>query len=312
MNGDDIDPDVREFVRRVSQRYAEVLGDGEVDLSSQRAAAEVVRAPWREGGPVMAATEERLVGLSKVRVRIHRPAAGGMLPALVYLHGGGWTTFSLDTHDRLMREYAGRAGCAVVGIDYSLSPEARFPRALEEIGEVLGWLMSDGTEAGLDSTRIAIGGDSAGANLSIASMIRARDRGEPLTRGMVLNYGAFDEEVRGSHARYSNANYMLEAAEMAGFWRNYRGEDRSDDPLARPLLADLTGLPPAFLCIAECDILADENHEMARRLELAGVPVVAKVYRGATHSFLEAVSISALADQALQDSADWLREQLCS
>ena len=307
MNGDDIDPQVREFVRRVNAGYMDVLGEGTFDLPQRRAAAEVVRAPWREGGPQMVSSEERRVGPSNVRVRIHRPVQDPQLPALVYLHGGGWTTFSLDTHDRLMREYAGRAGCAVVGVDYSLSPEARFPTALDETAEVLAWLASDGREAGLDPDRLAIGGDSAGANLSLSSMIRARDRGEPLVRAILLSYGAFDEEQRESHARFSHEAYMLDPAEMDAFWRNYRGEDGSPDPLARPLLAELAGLPPTFLCIAECDILSDENREMARRLEAAGVDVTAKVYSGATHSFLEAVSISDLADRALGDASAWLK-----
>jgi acetyl esterase len=310
VNGEDIDPEVREFVRRVGAGYMEVLGDGDFDMAKRRAAAEVVRAPWREGGPAMVSTEERRVGKSAVRLRIHRPTRHEVLPALIYLHGGGWTTFSLDTHDRLMREYAGRAGCAVVGVDYSLSPEVRYPKALDEIAEVLAWLSSDGASAGIDPVRLAIGGDSAGANLSIASMIRARDRGQPMVRGMVLNYGAFDEEQRDSYTKFSHEAYMLDPAEMDAFWRNYRGEDRSPDPLARPLLADLTGLPPAFLCIAECDILADENREMARQLAEAGVEVRAEIYRGATHSFLEAVSISALADRALGDASAWLNAVL--
>jgi acetyl esterase len=307
---DDIDPDIRRFAERLQADYAERLTDPAIDLPRRRAVAEEVRAPWRAGGPAMASTEERRVGPSGVRVRIHRPTGAALLPVLVYNHGGGWTTFSLDTHDRLMREYAHRAGCAVVGVDYSLSPEVRFPRALEEIAEVLAWLRAEGTAAGLDATRVAIGGDSAGANLSLASMIRARDRGEPLVQAMLLNYGAFDEAPRDSHARYGGEGYMLAPDEMDWFWRNYRGQDRSIDPLAHPLHARLDGLPPAFLCIAECDILADENREMARLLAEAGVEVTAEVYRGATHSFLEAVSISALADRALTEESDWLKRTL--
>ena len=310
MNGEDIDPQVRTFVNRVNAAYAEYLGAGPADFPARRAAAEKVRAPWRSGGPEMASSEERNVGASGVRVRIHRPVAGVTLPALIYIHGGGWTTFSLDTHDRLMREYATRAGCAVVGVDYSLSPEARFPVALDEIAEVIDWLRKEGATVGIDPGRLAIGGDSAGGNLSVASMVRARDRGEPLVQAMLLNYGAFDEEIRASHARFGGDAYMLNPQEMDDFWRNYRGEDRSPDPVARPLLADLSGLPPAFLCIAECDILADENREMARRLGEAGVDVTAEVYRGATHSFLEAVSISALANRALDEASMWLKRKL--
>jgi len=310
MNGDDIDPDIREFVSRVNAAYVEHLGDGPADFPARRAAAEKVRDPWRAGGPDMASSEDRRVGPSKVGVRIHKPTTDAPLPTLVYIHGGGWTTFSLDTHDRLMREYAARAGCAVVGIDYSLSPEARFPVALDEIAEVLVWLREEGASIGLDSQRLAIGGDSAGGNLSVASMVRARDRGEPLVQAMLLSYGAFDEEVRDTHARYGGDAYMLTPREMDDFWRNYRGEDRSPDPVARPLLADLAGLPPTFLCIAECDILADENREMARRMKAAGVDVTAVVYGGATHSFLEAVSISPLADRALAEASAWLRDKL--
>jgi acetyl esterase len=308
--GEELEPGIREFVRRVNADYAARLGQAPADLAHARTVAEDVRAPWRSGGPEMASTEERRVGKSQVRVRLYRPVEAAILPVLAYIHGGGWTTFSLDTHDRLMREYAARAGCAVVGIDYSLSPEARFPRALDEIGEVLEWLHGEGEAIGLDTARWAIGGDSAGANLSLAAMLRARDWRQPTARGMVLNYGAFDEEPRPSHARYGGDGYMLTPAEMEAFWRNYRGEDRSLDPLARPLHADLAGLPPAFLCVAECDILADENREMACRLAAAGVETTCRIYRGATHSFLEAVSISPLADRAIGEGAAFLRRVL--
>lgn len=307
LGGEDVDPAIRDFVRRVNAAYAEHLGEGRVDVVRARAVAEVVREPWRTGGPAMAHTEEQRVGRDAIRVRILRPTSAATLPALVYIHGGGWTSFSLDTHDRLMREYAHRAGCAVVGVDYSLSPEVRFPRALVEVGQVLAWLRENGGAAGIDPERIAVGGDSAGANLSLASTLAARDMGQPLVRGMLLNYGAYDETSRESHRRYGGEGYMLTPAEMDWFWRNYRGDDRSIDPLARPLHADLAGLPPAFLCIAECDILADENRELARLLEQAGVTVDARVYPGATHSFLEAVSISSLADRALAESSEWLR-----
>lgn len=308
--GEELEEGVRAFVRQVNADYAARLGEGTVDIAHARAVAEEVRAPWRAGGPEMASREELRVGPSEVRIRILRPSDAVMLPVLVYIHGGGWTSFSLDTHDRVMREYAARSGCAVVGVDYSLSPEERFPVALDEIGEVLGWLQSEGAAHGLDAEWFAIGGDSAGANLSLASMLRAREGGAPMAKGILLNYGAFDEEVRESHGRYGGEGYMLTPQEMDWFWRNYRGEDRSPDPLARPLHADLAGLPPVFLCIAECDILADENREMARRLAAAGVDVTAEVYQGATHSFLEAVSISPLADRALADGAGWLREVL--
>ena len=130
---DDLDSDIRRFQREVAAAYGRYPDFDRLPLSERRRIAEDVRAPWAAGGPVMASTEDHHVGPHGVRIRIHRPDDRPVLPVLVYVHGGGWTMFSLDTHDRLMREYAARAGVAVMGIDYSLSPEAKFPVALDEI-----------------------------------------------------------------------------------------------------------------------------------------------------------------------------------
>ncbi|MGN6376201.1 MAG: alpha/beta hydrolase [Sphingomonas sp.] len=308
---DDVDPDIRTFLRETAADSARLAGGAGSGLAARRSVAEQVRERWVAGGPAMASTDERSVGASGIRIRIHRPDGRSGLPVLVYVHGGGWTIFSLDTHDRLMREYAARAGMAVVGVDYSLAPEARFPRAIDEIVEVIDWLRVEGPGIGLGTDRLAIGGDSAGANLSLAANLRLRETGAPVCDALLLNYGAFDMTARPSHDRYDGDSYMLTVPEMAEFWDNYlRSPADERDPLARPLLADLAGLPPTFLCIAECDILADENREMARRLRDAGVTVTSTVYPGATHSFLEAVSIAPLADRALDDQAAWLRRVL--
>lgn len=308
---DDVDPDIRTFHRETSAAYAALSATGYADVAMRRDVAEKVRLPWRTGGPLMARTQDLRVGRDEVPIRIHRPTGDERLPVLVYLHGGGWVLFSLDTHDRLMREYAARAGCAVVGIDYSLAPETHFPRPLDDIGQVLDWLRAEGMAHGLDAGRAAIGGDSAGANLSLATALRLRDAGRDDVKALLLNYGAFDNQLRASHERYDGDAYMLTTAEMMDFWSDYLGGPiDTADPLARPLLADLHDLPPAFLCIAECDILADENHEMARRLAEAGNAGRAETYAGATHSFLEAMRISPLARRALDDAAGWLKERL--
>lgn len=308
---DDVDPQVRLFLQRMNAGYAAHPEMASASLPEARRIAEAVRAQWVAGGPEMAVTEDLRVGALQTRVRILRPSAQAMLPALAYLHGGGWTMFSIDTHDRLMREYAARAGIAVVAIDYSLSPEVRFPRALEETVDVLDWLRAHGAAHGVDASRLAVGGDSAGANLAVASQLRLRDLGLPPVAAMLLNYGAYSDRTSPSWARYDGPSYMLEADEMHRFWDNYlRGDGDRDDPLAMPLLADLRGLPPAFLAIAECDILADGNREMTAALRDAGVAAQARTYAGATHSFLEAVSISDLANRALDEASDWLRRTL--
>lgn len=308
---DDLAPEIRQFHAAINSGYAAHPPQPGQTMADRRQVAEKVRAPWAAGGPAMARTTDLRVGTRDVRIRIHRPSLERGLPSLLYIHGGGWMLFSLDTHDRLMREYAARAGIAVIGVDYSLSPEAKFPTALEEIVSVIDWLREQGEGAGLDPSRIAIAGDSAGANMAVAANLLLRQQAKPVLDGMLLNYGAFDHAVTPSHARYDGDGYMLNSAEMVVFWDAYlRGPADYDDPLAVPLRADLRGLPPAFLAIAGCDILADGNLSMAAALRAAGVPVAANLYEGASHSFLEAVSISPLADRALAESAVWLARRL--
>lgn len=307
MQNDMADPDIRRFVDAINAAYVEHGAPPGASMAARRAVAERVRKPWREGGPIMATSSEMDMG--GVRLRLHRPVIDAKLPVMLYIHGGGWTLFSIDTHDRLMREYAGRAGIAVLGIDYSLSPESKFPVALEECAGALDWIAAQAEALNLDANRVLIGGDSAGANLSVATCLLQRQRGRPLPIAMLLNYGAFAPEHTPSYARFGAGDYSLESDEMDIFWANYvDGPDQLADPLVAPLRADLTGLPPAFLAIADCDILSDCNDAFASKLEEAGVPTRAVTYEGATHSFLEAVSIAPLASRALDEQAAWIRD----
>lgn len=304
---DVVDADVRRFVDAVAAAYAGHAPPA--DVATRRQIAERVRQPWREGGPIMAESVD--LDMDGIRLRLHRPVAGEKLPVMLYIHGGGWVLFSVDTHDRLMREYAARAGIAVIGIDYSRAPEHKFPVALEECAAALDWIAARADALDLDPARILIGGDSAGANLSAATCLLRRQRRAPMPAAMLLNYGAFAPDHMPSYARFGGDGFTLECDEMDAFWAAYvDGADQLADPLVAPLRADLAGLPPAFVAIAECDILADCNHAFADRLAAAGVPVRAIAYRGATHSFLEAVSIAPLAARALDDQAAWIREML--
>jgi acetyl esterase len=312
-----IDPEIAAFVAAMSRDWASHPPFTTLPLDEARAVAEAVRAPWRAGGPAMARTEERLAPTSsgEVKVRIHDPGVASPAPALIYLHGGGFTLFSLDTHDRLMREYAAAGAFVVVGVDYPLSPEARYPRALDQIVEVVDWLRGPAAGAlGVDPDRIAIGGDSAGANLSLAAALRLRDRGSPgALRALLLNYGAFGAPCSdASEAAFGGPTAVLNRAEMDYYMANYLGaaDALAADPYARPYLAELAGLPPAFLAIPDRDVLAEQSRDMAGRFRSAGVPVEAREYAGATHSFLEAMSVSALARQGIADGAAWVRARL--
>ncbi len=306
---DDVDPQLRIFMQRMAEGYAAHPPLHGLPLDEVRRITARVREQWGEGGPSMAARED--VDAGGVRVRILRPTADPALPVLVYLHGGGWTLFSIDTHDRLMREYAARAGVAVAAVDYSLSPEARYPQAQDETVAAIAWLRANGAAHGLDPARMAVGGDSAGANLAVTSQLRLRDAGLPVASAMLLNYGVFSDAATASWSRYDGPRYMLECVEMQGFWHNYLSDPaQRSDPLVMPLLADLRGLPPAFMAIASCDILADGNRAMADALREAGVAVDAHEYAGATHSFLEAMSVSDLASRAIDEASQWLRQAL--
>ena len=309
--GEDLDPDIRRFVREMSAGWAAHPTLSSVSPAEARAIADAVRKPWTTGGPQMASVTDLVVTTTHgcVTVRCFRPF--GTLPAgaLVYLHGGGWTIFSIDTHDRLMREYAARTGLLVLGVAYSLSPEVRYPVALDEVCEVVTWVAAEGQTLGIDPRRIAVGGDSAGANLAVAAALRLRDAGQgDIVRALLLNYGVFDRESsQEAQGRFGGAGYMLGADEMEQFWRNYLRDERdAADPLVSPLRAELEGLPNALLVIPECDLLTEQSLAMAARLRTAGVDVVSKLYPGATHSFLEAVSIAPVADRAIAETADWL------
>ncbi|MGA0604245.1 alpha/beta hydrolase fold domain-containing protein [Caulobacter sp. KR2-114] len=313
-----IDPEVAVFVARVQRDFARHPDLARMSFAEQRAVAESVRAPWRQGGPVMLRTWELTAPTEAgdVRLRLFDPGRpAGPAPVLIYLHGGGFTTFSLDTHDRLMREYAARAGLLVIGVDYALSPEARFPTALNQVAGVLEHLLG-GAEACVDPRRVAVGGDSAGANLAVAACLALRDKGAALRpAAMLCNYGFFDADfTTASQRRWGDPGAMLTREELAGFLDNYLGRGWSaPGPLALPALADdLSNLPPSFHVIAECDPLADGDVAMARRLREAGNVCDSVIYAGATHSFLEAVSISALAGRALGDGAAWLRRTLAA
>lgn len=316
QGGAELDPEIRRFIKIVGEAYAAHPKLDSVSPAQARVICEIVRAPWAEGGPPMADTAERFIAspTDPVRVRIYNPSSNDRLkPGFIYLHGGGWALFSIDTHDRLMREYAAAADVVVIGVDYALAPEARFPVALEQTVAVARWLREHGAEVGVDPTRLACGGDSAGGALTMGAALTLRDAGEgDVLKAMLLSYAGFDFECSAEdHARFGGAGYMLASDEVEVFWNNYiSSPDDKSNPLARTALARLEGLPPVFMTIPECDVLTGQNLAMAKRFEAADVPVEAIVYKGATHSFLEAMAISHIARQAIADGARWLKATL--
>jgi acetyl esterase/lipase len=317
MNRPEIDPEISIFVEELAKGWAKHPPFMSLPIEEARRVAEQVRAPWRANGPEMARISEHLVPTSggELRIRLYDPGLDTPAPALIYLHGGGFILFSIDTHDRLMREYAAAGKFLVLGVDYPLSPEAPYPTALNQIVELIDWLGDGGSRSlGINPDRLAIGGDSAGGNLSVAAALRLRDRGIPdRLKGLLLNYGAFGLECSDeAEARFGGPKAVLQRQEMNHYYESYLGAEGLErpDPYAVPLTANLKGLPPAFLAIPECDLLSEQSYAMAERMKDAGVDVTSVVYRGATHSFLEAMSVAKVARRAIEDGANWVSEAL--
>jgi acetyl esterase len=315
---DELSPDMRRFQQWLSAAYADHPPLDTVSLPQAREIIEKVRAPLSQGGPVMARSLRLQIDRGDqpaLQLCIHQPAQTLPLPALLYLHGGGWVYFSNSTHDRLMREYAARSGRVVVGLDYAQAPESRYPVALQQCMDAIHWIRHSGAEHGICTTQIAIAGDSAGANLALATALALRDHAESsrlddfaALDALVLNYGAFtDDDETESYQRFDGDRFVLTRDEMRWFWQQYLRNDADRlDPLAQPGRAALHGLPPTCLIAAECDVLRDNSLHLAERLQAAGVRHSLHRFAGAPHSFLEAMPFSEQPLKAIDMGARWL------
>ena len=224
-------------------------------------------------------------------VRLYRPAAAAAdsaLPALVFAHGGGWVFGNLDSHDVLCAQLALGAGIAVLAIDYRLAPEARFPGAFDDVVAGLQWVAANGAGVGIDASRLAIGGDSAGGNLAAAVALWARDHGGPKLRLQLLVYPVTDAVARADSYRRFEDGYGLNAVTMEWFFDHYT-PDRGmrGDWRVSPLRAtSLAGLPPALVVTAGHDPLRDEGRAYAFRLQQEGTQADLVEFGGMLHGFL--------------------------
>ena len=226
-----------------------------------------------------------------VPVRIVRPAgASGILPVILYIHGAGWVFGNARTHDRLVRELAAGANAAVVFPEYALSPEARYPVAIEQSYAAARWVVTDGAAHGLDPARIAVAGDSVGGNMSAALTLMAKDRGDVPLVAQVLFYPVTDAGFdTGSYHQFATG-YFLRRDAMQWFWDQYTTDPAQRAEItASPLRAsldELAGLPPALVITGEADVLRDEGEAYAAKLRQAGVPVTAVRFQGIIHDFV--------------------------
>ncbi|MBF6124525.1 alpha/beta hydrolase [Nocardia brasiliensis] len=233
-----------------------------------------------EGGPT-----------GSVRVRIVKPlGATEPLPVIVYTHGAGWVFGDAHTHDRLVRDLAVGVHAAVVFPEYDRSPEVRYPVANEQSYRVAQWVSTNGAEKGLDSSRIAIAGDSVGGNMAIALTLMAKERGDVSFLQQVLFYPVTDANFdTGSYQQFAEG-YFLTRDGMKWFWDQYTTDEADRAQItASPLrasTAQLAGLPPALVITGEADVLRDEGEAFAGTLREAGVPVTQVRYGGIIHDFV--------------------------
>jgi acetyl esterase len=284
--------------------------------AAYEANADVLELPKQDLARVESFTVAARDGFD-IPVRLYAPSESN-LPVFVYFHGGGFTIGSISTHDLLCRRICSQSGCAVLSVGYRLAPEKKFPTAFEDCWDVLQWVKVHGSERCLDSTRLAVGGDSAGGTLASACAIQARDCGLDIALQMLIYPGTIGHQNRPSHKTFKTG-FVLEEPHITYFFDHYvrNVQDRNDWRFA-PLdglrpdgnTADLSGVAPAWIGLAECDPLVDEGVEYADALRMAGVPVDLEIYRGVVHEFIKMGRALPEAAKAIQDASKALAEAL--
>lgn len=306
-DGDVLDADVLASLRAL----AVVSGTDIIDVPVTEGRRIIDREAFLGAGRRIAVGDVADTAIGGVRVRHYRPAgaaADAALPTLVYLHGGGWTLGSLDSHDNTCRHLCARGDVAVLSVDYRLAPEHPFPAGLDDVHTVMREVLG-GSVAGVDADRVAVGGDSAGGNLAAAVCLRLRDEGlnQPRLQMLFVPVTNVAGPSTPSRAEFASG-FFLTSAQMDWYEANYITPADRTDPLASPLLAaDLSGLAPAYVAVAGFDPLRDEGEEYARALADAGVPVTLRRHGGLVHPFVNSIGVWAGARRALDEAVGALR-----
>ena len=282
---------------------------------------EEARRQNRMRAPMLAGEPEPVASIEDIRVpgprgsigcRIYAPVRGESLPALLYLHGGGWVLGDLDTHDSVCRALARRAGCVVLSLDYGLAPEHRFPAPLEDAWAGLVWLHENAAKIGADPNRLSVGGDSSGGNLAAVLARWVRDRNGPPIAAQVLIYPVTNFDLDTPSYLTAGAGFGLTRESMRWYWEQYLtdpGDGASPD--ASPLRArDFRDLAPALVITCELDPLASEGSAYAAALGAAGVPVEHIHEAGMIHGYIRMAGVIGRAQKSWDDCARFLRREL--
>jgi acetyl esterase len=276
-------------VRAAQDRVGAFLGLDSVPLQSERD----VMLPGPHGD---------------VPCRFYYPEGAMRPPCLVYLHGGGFMQGSLNSWDHFLRDLVRQSGVAVMSVDYRLSPEVKFPVAFDETVAMVRLMAREGGDQGIDPKRLAIGGDSAGANLAIAAALALRDAGESFLSFQLLIYGVYSANVESPSWQRFGRGAGLSQSQFRWIMETYlENPAQQNDWRFNTLLADLKGLPPAHLIIGSLDPLLDDSNNMAAKLKAAGVPANLTIYQGINRGFIRYGRLIRTARTAIADCAAALK-----
>ena len=279
-------------VRAATDRIGAFLGQGSIPLQDERDLA----LPGPHG---------------QVPCRLYLPDDVERPPLLIYAHGGGFVQGSLPSWDAVLRELVRQSGVAALSVDYKLSPEHRFPVAFDEMVAMIRLAAREGAGLGIDPARLAVGGDSAGANLALAAAAALRDAGERSLGFTLLIYGCYSTDTESDSWHRFGRGAGLSQTQMRWIWETYlERPEQQRDWRAAPILADPAGLPPAYLIVGSLDPLLDDSHHLAARLKEASVPCQLTVYDGINHGFIRYGRLIAIARRAVGDCAAAVRNAL--
>jgi acetyl esterase len=255
--------------------------------------------------------------VGEVRVRLIKShGATGMLPVILYMHGGGWILGNAGTHDRLVRELSVGARAALAFVDYPNAPEAQYPTQIEMGYATAQWITKNGASKGLDASRMAVAGESVGGNMTAALALMAKERGDVNFIQQSMYYPVTDAAMNTASFEQFASGYYLSRPEMEWFWDAYLSDKmRRSEITASPNQAStdqVAGLPPTYLCVDEADVLRDEGEAYAAKLRMAGVPVTTVRYDGTIHDFmlLNALSDTRATRAAIGQATAYLRAGL--
>jgi acetyl esterase len=283
-----LDPQLRFVLRLIYARLQGLPPPAQLSPTELRRINSGLSFYWNAGAPALPHIEERAIAMpsGNRRIRLYDPGTPPPAPAVVLLHGGGWVFGSLDTYDGFARQIAKRSRLRCLSVDYALAPEHPFPAPLEDCVAALRWALSEGAQLGIDPRRVAVVGDSAGANLALAACLALRGADRPPLRGAALLYGAYSLDLDTASVRaYGNGEYFLGRADMARYWQDYLPDRAAPaNPLAVPMLANLGELPPLYIAACEFDPLRDDSQRLAERAKAANVDVDFRIWKGMVHA----------------------------